>query len=294
MNNNINDWVKINTYPEDGDFLGLRTHSRYVENIGIGIDKKIHFKLNDTEFQKLNDEGRVLKKLDIVKFTLDSLKTEQKFSKQDEDYLPLSISWVWIKGYYSLFHLICLLVSLLKSDSKYSLNREYSSHSKILSIINQLLREKKPFSLNFLNMTYTGKELSIFRSTSHENLRNVLSFNENLYKLTLRKIYNDECKTGLKGLRGNIRKKNLDKINTKIFSIFDLFIYYRERFNYAGFHYIENDENFYRKEELKKFYYSSYSIIKSLIHSITDFLSDTTKDNLKNKLFEIKGLYEPV
>jgi len=263
-----------------------------VENIEIGIDKKLNFKLDNSEFQKLNNEERVLKKLDIVKFTLDSLETEHKFSKQDEDYLPLSISWLWIKGYYALFHLICLLISLLKSDSRYSINREYSSHSKILSIINQMLRENMPFSIDFLNTTYTGNELDAYRSTSHENLRNITSFNEKLYKLTLRKIYNDECEIKLKGTRGDVRKKNLEKINTKLFSIFDLLINYRERFNYAGFHYIENDENVYRQEELKKFYFSSYSIIVSLIHSITDYLYSTTKNDLKNKLFEINRLYE--
>lgn len=277
---------------ENEDLMGIRTHSRYVINIHKLIDgKTIGFDLNQSlNYGSLTNEQKILKKLEIVKYTLNSIKTEHIFSQQDDDFLPLSLSWLWIKGYYAVFHLASLLISFERNDTRYMIDRKYNDHLKILSIINQIVASKHPFSLDQLNNNYSGTELEAFKTTDHLNLRNVASFSESLFKLSLKKVYSEEIKTKLKGIRGKKRNEQLTKINAKNYSIFDLFHYYRERFNYSGFQYLDCEDQPYNSQELKKFYLSSYTIIISISTLITDYLIKKTTGNINAKLVEIKQI----
>lgn len=279
--------------PDDNeDLMGIRTHSRYV----INIYKLIHgntivFDLNrPSNYGDLTNEQKILKKLEIVKYTLNSIKTEHVFSQQDDDFLPLSLSWLWIKGYYAVFHLASLLISFEKNDARYMTDRRYNDHLKILSIINQIVVSKHPFSLDHLNDNYSGTDLDAFKTTDHLNLRNVATFNVDLFRLSLKKVYSEEKKTKLKGMRGTKRNEHLAKINSKNYSIFDLFHYYRERFNYSGFQYLDCEDLPYNSLELKKFYLSSYTIIILIATLVVDYLVEKTTSKIHTKLIEIKQL----
>lgn len=281
------------TNPEDNeDLMGIRTHSRYVLNIYKLIDgNQIIFDLGRTSnYGTLTNEQKILKKLEIVKYTLESIKTENSFSQQEEDFLPLSLSWLWIKGYYAVFHLASLLISFEKNDSRYMTDRKYNDHLTILSIINQLISFKRPFSLSHLNNNYSGEELNSFKTLDHLNLKNVAVYSEDLFKLSLKKVYSEELKVKLKGTRGTKRNKQLAKINTKNYSIFDLFHYYRERFNYSGFQYLDCEDMPYNSLELKKFYFSSYTIISTVATIMVNYLINKTTTKINSKLTEIKQI----
>lgn len=285
------------TDPEDNeDLMGIRTHSRYVLNVYKLIDgNHIIFDLGRTSnYGTLTNEQKILKKLEIVKYTLESIKTENTFSQQEEDFLPLSLSWLWIKGYYAVFHLASLLISFEKGDSRYMTDRKYNDHLTILSIINQIILSNRPFNLSRLNNNYSGTELNSFKTADHLNLKNVATYNEDLFKLSLKKVYSEEIKVKLKGIRGSKRSKQLAKINTKRYSIFDLFHYYRERFNYSGFQYLDCEDLPYNSLELKKFYFSSYIIISSIATIMVNYLINKTTGKINSKLVEIKKLYEPI
>lgn len=275
---------------ENKDFLGIRTHSRYAVNI-YALLKSNHISFNLTKalnYSKLDGEDKIMKKLDIVKYTIDSIQTEHEFSKQDIEFMPLSLSWLWIKGYYGIFHLLSLLISLEKSDSKYILNRKFNEHGKILSLINECLISNGGFSVDSLNTTFNGSELNKFKTVNHENIKRIDQFDDSLYQLTLKKVYKEETKSKLKGLRGSQRKNQAEKIDNKHYSIFDIFHYYRERFNYAGFHYLDSDDQPYNKLELNKFYYASYFIIISIVKSVIKYISSQTNGELNAKIKEIK------
>lgn len=282
--------VDYNLPDENEDLMGIRTHSRYVLNIYKLIDGNPGiFDLKRTEnYDTLKNELRILKKLEIVKYTLESIKTENTFSKQEEDFLPLSLSWLWIKGYYAVFHLASLLISFENKDSKYMTDRKYNDHIKILSMINQVVLSKLPFSIKDLNNNYTGLELSNFKTSDHANLKNISSYNKDLFKLALKKIYLEEVKVKLKGLRGEKRNKLLIKINIKSYTIFDLFHYYRERFNYSGFQYLDCEDLPYNNLELKKFYFSSFAIINSVALLLIKYLTSKTPSKINAKLVEIQ------
>lgn len=275
---------------ENRDFMGIRTHSRYVVNIYALLKQAdLIFSLQQPlARRKLVGEDKIIKKLDIVKYTLDSIQTDYKFSQQDVEFMPLSLSWLWIKGYYGLFHLISLLISLEKSDGRYMLDRKYNEHGKVLSLINECLTSRGEFNIKQLNTTYSGKHLNKFKTDNHANIKNIDQFDNDLYQLTLKKVFKEETKLKLKGLRGSLRKKQAEKIDSKCYSIFDIFHYYRERFNYAGFHYLDSDDQPDNQLELSKFYQASYFIIITLVKSINDYLTSQTDGKLKLKLEEIK------
>jgi len=277
---------------DNEDLMGIRTHSRYVLNIYKLIDgNKITFDIErQSNYGDLTNEQKILKKLEIVKYTLDSIKTENAFSQQEEDFLPLSLSWLWIKGYYAVFHLASLLISFEKNDSRYMTDRKYNDHLTILSIINQIVSSKRPFSLNHLNDNYSGADLNAFKTLDHINLKNVATFSEDLFKLSLKKVYSEEVRVKLKGIRGIKRNKQLTRINNKNYSIFDLFHYYRERFNYSGFQYLDCEDLPYNSLELKKFYYSSYKIISSIATLVVNYLIGKTAGKINAELIEIKQI----
>lgn len=279
------------TNPEDNeDLMGIRTHSRYVLNIFKLIDgNKVIFDLGGTSnYGVLTNEQKILKKLDIVKYTLESIKTENTFSHQEEDFLPLSLSWLWIKGYYAVFHLASLLISFEKNDSRYATDRNYNDHGKILSILNQTVSSKRPFSLDDLNNSYLGLELGNFKTLDHANLKNITVYSENLLKLSLKKVYSEETRNRLKGLKGEKRSTQKTKIDSKVYTVFDLFHYYRERFSYAGFQYLDCDNSPYNMRELKSFYFASYTIISSITKALLEYLVSNSTNNIKVRLIEIK------
>lgn len=286
----------MNFLPDDysipQDDLGIRTHSRYVVNVFKLIgSKRLTFKLTRSEkYASLLNEEKILKKLEIVKYTVDSIKTEHLFSQQDNEFLPLALSWLWIKGYYSLFHLLSLLISLEKNDSRYMLERKYNDHSKIISIGNEILTSHKPFNFLELNNSFTGSVLYAHKTQDHVNLKNVDSFNLDLYKLSLKKAYSEEKKAKLKGLRGKKRDTLQAKIDSKCFTIFDLFLYYREKFNYSGFQYLDSGDQINNFSELSKFNLCSYEIVISLSSSIVEYLCENTTGKVNEKLNEIRAI----
>lgn len=277
---------------KNDDLMGIRTHSRYVVNIyKLILGNKLIFDFGSSlKYSNLKNEQKILKKLEIVKYTLNSIKSENGFAQQDSDFQTLALSWLWIKGYYSLFHLTSLLISYEKNDDRYATDREYNSHIKILSIINEIIVSKRPFNIDHFNDNYSGFELNAFKTTNNVNLRNVVTFDGDLFKLSLKKVYSEDVKTKLKDLRGSKRAGLLLKINQKRYCIFDLFHYYRERFNYSGFQYLDCDGMPYNFQELNKFYVSSYTIITLVSTSMVDYLIKKTSGEINKKLIEIKQI----
>lgn len=274
---------------DNEDYFGIRTHSRYVLNIYKLIkDKEIQFSIDrPTKYSAISNEQKIIKKLEITRYTLESIKTEKGFSEQEIDFLPLSLSWLWIKGYYAIFHLISLLISLENNDSRYMLDRGYNEHSKIISKFNNLIVDYQPFNLNELNRVFSGSDLSNFKTLSHVNIRDIIRYDESLYKLSLKKVYREESKVKLKKIRGIKHKREVERLFSKQYSIFDLFHYYRERFNYIGFQYLDCDNLPYNGLELQKFYFASYGIITIMNKSIVKYLISRTSSNISLKLHEI-------
>ena len=280
-------WLPVDyKFPdEDEDYKGIRTHSRYLVNLSLATKSKdisINLK-RPVGYIKLDKEDKILKKLEIVKYTLDSIKTDKKFSDEDNEFMPLALSWLWIKGYYIVFHLASLLIALEKSSSKYIFEREYNEHSKILALLNSLLTYEKFLEPSNLNLSFNGKDLKEFKILNHENLKEISSFEENLYKLTLKKIYKEESKVKLRNLRREKRKRQLEKLNTKIYSLFDVFLYYREYFNY-----LDIEGKIANELELAKFYKASYKVIVLLSKAFIDYFYLNTSDKLKSKFGEIR------
>lgn len=268
-------------YETDEDSAGIRTHSRYARNLSVlvksnapsfNIPSSVYRDFSDVETQK------IIKKLNIVQYTVDSIKKEFEYSKIDEEFLPLSLSWLWIKGYYSIFHLLSLLVAQEKTDARYLFDKKYNGHSKILVLSNEILCQHKPFNISHLNSVFLGSDLEKFTTSDSENLRNVEVFGENLYKLSIKKVMKDEKK-----------KDGIKTVRTRQYSVFNLCLHYRERFNYSGFHYLESELE-KNQDEIKKFYNASYEVILSIVNALATYLASKTRGDLNEKLQEIKHL----
>jgi len=269
----------INSYPAfDDETAGIRTHSRYVGNIYLLLkSKNLIFNLEKDKYTSFEDEinKKIVKKLGIVQYTIESIKKECEYSKIDEDFLPLALSWLWIKGYYAIFHLLAILIALEKSDDKYIFDKKYNSHQKIIIVANELL-SKKPFNLNELNGVFCGSDLEKFITKNHENLKPLRSFDQNLYKLSIKKVFKD-----------NKKKNGIKEARQKQYSIFNFCLNYREMFNYSGFHYIETEVE-QNQEEIRKLYFTSHFVILNLVNAIVEYLSKKTDRALHDKLLEIK------
>lgn len=272
-------------YETDEDSRGIRTHSRYARNLSLlirnntpsfSIPTSVYGNFSDTETQK------IIKKLNIVQYTVDSIKKEFVYSKIDEEFLPLSLSWLWIKGYYSIFHLLSLLVAEEKADARYLFDKKYNGHSKILILSNEILCQHKPFNISHLNSVFLGSDLEIFTTSNSENLRNIETFGENLFKLSIKKVWKDEKK-----------KDGIKNVRLKQYSVFNLCLHYRERFNYSGFHYLESELE-KNQDEIKKFYEASYEVILSIVNALAMHLANKTSGDLNKKLLEIEDIVQGV
>ncbi|OGZ17848.1 MAG: hypothetical protein A2V72_00725 [Candidatus Nealsonbacteria bacterium RBG_13_37_56] len=257
---------------------GLRTHSRYVGNVYILINSnKLFFSLNNGDkYTEFNGETnkKIIKKMGIVKYTIDSIKKEYEYSRIDEDFLPLALSWIWIKGYYSIFHILSLIIAFEKSDSKYILDKNFNSHQKIVTHINELL-SKNPFNVNELNSVFCGVDLEKFVTKDYENLKPLKRFDEKLYKLSIKKVFKDT------------RKRNgVKEARQKQYSVFNFCLNYREMFNYSGFHYIIT-ENKQDQVEIKRLYNYSYSVIMNIVKAMAEYLSNKTGGELHDELIKI-------
>lgn len=144
------------------------------------------------------------------------------------------------------------------------------------------------FNIGSLNRIYNGGALNSFTIKNHENIKRVEEFDINLYELLLKKIFKEESKARLRGLRGKKRTDLSQRIMTKQYGILDVFHYYRERFNYSGFHYLDADGQMLNQVELNRFYNASFEVIISVAKCFIEYLSLNTDSALKNKLDEIK------
>ena len=123
--------MKASTFEKDN---GIRTHSRYVGIVFLGLyNNKLDFKLASQPYKEFSDldNKKIEKKISIISYTLKSIVEENSFANEDEEFMPLVISWVWIKGYYCFFHLMSIIIAYEKNDSKYILDKQYNSHTKI-------------------------------------------------------------------------------------------------------------------------------------------------------------------
>jgi len=250
---------------------GLRTHTRYVRNISLGLSDDLFFNLYNKKYLDFapKENEQIGKKVGIISHTLRTMKEEHDIAKKDEEFRNLTTSWLWIKGYYCFFHLFSIIISYEKKDSRYVLDKKYNAHSKILNLINEILVQK-PFNVQYLNNFYLGGELEKFATKDHENLKNISIFNENLYKLSVKKSFKYDG--------SKIKEKRQKK-----YSFFNLAISYREKFNYQGFSYLELNDPL-NDAELNKFYESSYNIIYFINKSLITFLADNTTGDIKRKL----------
>lgn len=266
----------------DKETAGIRTHSRYAENIYLLLNSKelfFNFGAEKDKYTAFTDEinKKIIKKMGIVQYTVESIKKECEYSKIDEEFLPLALSWLWIKGYYAIFHLLALLIALEKSDHRYIFDKKFNTHQKIIIHINELL-SKNPFNLNALNNVFPGSDLEKFTTKNHENLKRLTKFDQNLYKLSIKKAFKD-----------NRKKYGVKDARQKQYSIFNLCLNYREMFNYSGFHYIETDIE-RNQTEIKTLYFSSHFVILKMVNVLVEYLHKKTDGELHNKLFEIKIL----
>ena len=267
---------------KDKEYCGIRTHSRYVGNIYLLLNSaKLTFnlELEKDKYLGFKDEinKKIIKKLGIVQYTVESIQKECEYSKIDEDFLPLALSWIWIKGYYAIFHLLSLLVAIEKSDEKYIFDKKFNLHQKINNNVNELL-SKKPFNLNEINEVFCGSDLEKFVTKDYENLKTLSEFDQNLYKLSIKKVFKD-----------NRKKNGVKEARQKQYSIFNVCLNYREMFNYSGFHYIETEAE-QNQEEIKKLYFASHYVILALVNAIAEYLSKKTDGALHDKLLEITNL----
>jgi len=226
----------------------LTTHLNYVyyirqktKNLKFSYNNDINYHAN---ISKIKFDTRV----NLVKLTYKSLQEEARQVESTHEYARACSAWVAIKGYYLLFYLETILMSLIEAQNKMK-----ASHGEVRKYI-KTLSANKTLSASFPDLTKVIKHADCETTglKSGANLKGQLS-EQDRYRQVMKKLREysqEEYKrvNKIKSLRGESKKK----FNNMNISLTDFFYWYRIKSNYRDLEFIAGEEA--KVTELYDFY----------------------------------------
>ncbi len=220
--------------------LDFETHLKYITRL-VRLSSRISITCNIKPKLKKDKIENIKNKLKLLELTKKSIKDEYKIVQFDSEYSTASVSWLPIKTYYLVYHLLCIIDYILTNNPA-SIS---AKHSKCISIFSKRLSDKSlQFNKPLLNEVF-NKSVFSFTTTSGEHLRISVS-DDVIYKLLMKKIANYKIKNfmitqNIPNLRYKKDKEKINRFkNSLSVSIFDFFYLMRLRLNYRDFNFIDN------------------------------------------------------
>jgi hypothetical protein len=220
--------------------LDFETHLKYATRLadlsnGLSATSNIKPMLNKDRIKDLEA------KLQLIRLTIKSIKDEYKIVQFDSEYSTASVSWLPIKTYYLIYHLLCIIDYILTNDPA-SLS---ANHNQCIRAFSKRLSDQSiQFNKPLLNEVF-DKSIFGFTSTSGEHLRKNVS-DDVIFKLLMKKVARYKIKNymitqSIPNLRQKKHKEKMNRFkNSFSLSIFDFFYLMRLRLNYRDFNFIDN------------------------------------------------------
>jgi len=201
--------------------------------------------LNKTYSSNLEVTPALQSKVSLIDLNLESIKAEKQIANENNSYSKLLAIWLPVKGYYAVYHLLCLFEHL---DSL-NVSMLNNAHTKTIRNFTKLISaEELTFSNEYFNQAMTGDELKEISIQSGANLTLSTNGQEQhkqryiqILKMThryktedLRRKYGGALRTK----KARQERENLDQTNI---NIFELLYWYRIRANYKDLDIIEED-----------------------------------------------------
>lgn len=223
------------------------THQNYLEFLST-ISSQLSCNLNKTYRSQLSTSRALKNKLGLANLTLESIEMEVNMAHANSAYAKLLSIWLPVKGYYAIYHLMCL-IQYLDSGNLTDLN---ASHIGSLKAITRMIKTNEiSFSWPHFNWIESGNSLATIRIQAGANLSNLTNNHDQRCIQILKIIHRYKTEHLRRECKGAIRTKK-DKakraiLNQNHINIFELLYWYRIRANYKDLDIIEENlmDNFY-------------------------------------------------
>ncbi len=232
--------TKIIVARSKSERLDFETHLIYITQLAK-LSYGLSATYNTKPMLKKEEIENIKNKLKLVELTKQSIKDEYEIVQFDSDYSTASVSWLPIKTYYLVYHLLSVL-DYIMTNNRTSLS---VSHIQCVNKFSKRLSNKSlKFNNPLLNEVF-DKSILGFTTASGEHLKINVS-DEVIYKLLMKKIATYKVNNFMiaKNIPNMRHKKNKEKVNkfksSLSVSIFDFFYLMRLRLSYRDLNFIDN------------------------------------------------------
>jgi len=245
----------------------LKTHTNYV-NLLKDLSEGLKLNYNPSIKSKIN--GLDLKdRIGLIKITNRYLDYEKELVEENSQFAQLASSWIAVKAYYLIYHLLTILNYLITAD-KNALNISHNvMHRWLIASIESKYLE---FSEKSFNRVYLSDEVNTWRFQPGENLKTTNQNIEVRKNQLIKKIYKykqEEYKRKEKIKRFTQRRKKLFEKVTKC-ALVETFYWYRIKSNYRDIEFLDVDIS---PIEFYNFYSAYYSLVKNFASCLSNTIN---------------------
>ena len=229
------------------DHPQFSTHKNYLSYMRR-ISDNLSLECNINITSKIPISDIAFKKVKLIKFTIESMKSEYKIIiQQYPEYAAVCVSWVPVKSYYVIFNLIILLEYLLNGNEK---RLTTTTHGNSLTVLKNLIgRGELNFNISDFNEIKTVAEIQKLKIPRFENLRSGTEYRKEEILRKLVDYAHDELKRKVKTKR--ISHTGMETFRKLKLALFEFFYWYRIKVNYRDLEFISSEVT---TEEFCQFY----------------------------------------
>lgn len=225
----------------------FRTHQNYLKFLST-VSDQLSCNLNKTYRNQLPTSRTLNNKLGLLNLTLESIEMEVNMAHTNSSYAKLLSIWLPVKGYYVIYHLMCV-IQYLDSGNLTDLN---ASHIGSLKALTRMIKATEiSFSWPHFNWIESGNSLTTIKIRTGANISNLTNNHDQRCIQILKIIHRYKTEHLRRECKGAIRtKKDKDKrtlLNQNPINVFELLYWYRIRANYKDLDIIEENlmDSFY-------------------------------------------------
>ena len=261
----------------------FRTHQNYLEFLST-VSDHLNCNLNKTYRRPYSPSRALNNKLGLTNLTLESIEMEVNMAHTNSAYAKLLSIWLPVKGYYVIYHLMCL-IQYLDSGNLIYLN---ASHIGSIKAITQLIKNGEiSFNQPYFNWMESGISLKKISIPSGANLSNLTKNHDQRCIQILKIIHRYKTEDLRRNCRGGAIRTRIDRekranLDRNLINIFELFYWYRIRANYKDLDIIEENlmDSFY-----VNYVDSYYSFLNNYVNSLKGLINaQATQRGLSNTI----------
>ena len=268
--------LKTSLIEDEEDFFPeFQTHLGYVnflakETNNLKITSDFSLSKKRSTFSK-----EYKNKIKLIECFKESLDSEYKSILDCKDFAEFNNTWISTKSYYLLFHMWCVVHSLILDEIKLL----QSEHRQIKNFVKGKIESKNIiFDKESFNQLYAFSEMEAKKNVSGRNLSSSCSDEENI-NFILRKIANYKINffkwhKGIKNFRKKKDQEARDKfMNSEKIALIEFFYMYRIKTDYRDVNFLEKCKDSDAHKEYYENYYkltcNFFEALKVLINNLS-------------------------